>query len=300
MAELNGWIVFNGHLKTAKFQEYVDWFVDSCEKQQVTIKRIGNDELLVMTGEKGMTLCGNKSRYSKPDFIHFADKDLHLARQLEQQGIRLFNRSSAIHICDNKSVMHGILNDQHLPMAKTIIAPMIYSGMSLQMMDYLRIVEEKLGLPLIVKEAYGSFGEQVYWVETRAELEEMAHRLAGIDHLYQQPIFNSLGTDLRLNVIGESVVAAMKRSSQSDFRANVTAGGTTQPYRPTKTECQLAIAAAKAVGADFAGVDLLIGEDGPIICEVNSNPHLRSIYDCTSINVADHMIDYIKHIVTTH
>ncbi|WP_078579653.1 ATP-grasp domain-containing protein [Salipaludibacillus agaradhaerens] len=300
MSELKGWIVFNGHLKTPKFLEYVDWFVESCEKQRVSIKKMTNDELLVMTGEKGLIVSEDQRTHSKPDFIHFADKDLHLARQLEKQGVRLFNRSSSIHICDNKSIMHGILNDRHLPMPKTIIAPMIYPGMPLKVKNYLKIVEAKLGLPLIVKEAYGSFGEQVYWVETRTELEEVAHRLTGIDHLYQQPIFSSLGTDLRLNVIGDSVVAAMKRNSQSDFRANVTAGGTTHPYHPTKTECQLAIAAAKAVGADFAGVDLLIGEDGPLICEVNSNPHLRSIYDCTGINVADHMVDYIKHTVTTH
>ncbi len=90
----------------------------------------------------------------------------------------------------------------------------------------------------------------------------------------------------------------MKRQSETDFRANVTSGGTTEIYDPTLEERHLAIAATKAVGADFAGVDLLIGEHGPIVCEVNSNPHIRSIYECTGVDVAIPMIDHIIQQVT--
>src|SRR5699024_8168413 len=114
---------------------------------------------------------------------------------------------------------------------------------------------------------------------------------------FQEFIHSSYGKDLRLHVVGDEVAAAMMRSSKNDFRANVTAGGTMTPYEPSKIEMELAIAATAAIHADFAGVDLLFGPNGqPIVCEVNSNAHIRNLYDCTNINVADHMM---QHIITT-
>ncbi len=148
---------------------------------------------------------------------------------------------------------------------------------------------------MIVKEAFGSFGEQVHIVSTETELFACIRELHGKPFMLQEFIASSHGRDMRLHVVGDAVAAAMTRQSSNDFRANVTAGGTMQAYQPTLKEKQLAIAAAKAIGADFAGVDLLFGEnENPIICEINSNAHIRNMYDCTRINVADFIIDYIK------
>ena len=65
-------------------------------------------------------------------------------------------------------------------------------------------------------------------------------------------------------------------------------------YTPSKEECELAVKASHAVGTSFAGVDLLFGKDGPIVCEVNSNAHFKNIFQCTNVNVADHIMHYIK------
>ena len=73
----------------------------------------------------------------------------------------------------------------------------------------------------------------------------------------------------------------------------MTNGGQGSPYTPTEAEKNLAIKAASILGVDFAGVDLLFGEDGPLLCEVNSNSHLLNIYHCTGINIADAMFDYM-------
>lgn len=296
MPQLTGWIISNSHLDTDKFTDYVDWFCSASHRSGIPVTRLLNNELLVASGsELPYIYAGSNEQPPLPDFVHMADKDLHLARHLEHLGIRLFNKASAIEICDNKCLMHQKLHEKKIPVPETVTAPMIYSGMSLKKTDHLNLIEKKLGLPLIIKEAFGSFGRQVYWVETKDELYETARKLAGIEHLYQKPVFSSIGKDLRLNVIGGEVVAAMKRSSKSDFRANVTAGGKTEPYTPSGEEIKLAIAAAKATGTEFAGVDLLQGNEGPVVCEVNSNPHLRSIYECTGIDVAEPMMSYIKY-----
>ncbi|WP_416151371.1 ATP-grasp domain-containing protein [Salipaludibacillus sp. HK11] len=300
MNKRTGWIIYNGHLKTTKFIDYVQWFKKTAEQFHIEMFIKSNDQLLVSTDPSAPIFDVEDNRHvTLPDFVHFADKDLHLARQLDRLGVPLFNSAESIAICDNKSLMHEHLMQHHIQTPKTIIAPMIYPGIKLTNLHYLDAIESEIGLPLIMKEAYGSFGQQVYWIDSTSKLAEKAKELAGIPHLYQQPVFTSIGVDIRLNVVGDQVVAAMKRTSWDDFRANVTAGGTTKSYQPSKQEIELALAATKAVGADFTGVDLLIGENGPLVCEVNSNPHIRSIYECTGIDVAISMIHHIIQQVPT-
>src|SRR5699024_10643134 len=94
---------------------------------------------------------------------------------------------------------------------------------------------------------------------------------------------------------GDQVITAMQRTSENDFRANVTSGGKMEPYEPNESQKRLAIEATKAIGADFAGVDLLFGEnDQPIVCEINSNAHIRNLLDCTGVNVAIDLVTYIE------
>ena len=89
-------------------------------------------------------------------------------------------------------------------------------------------------------------------------------------------------------------MASMLRYNDNDFRANITNGGSMEKYNPTKEEVKMAIDTCKALNLDFGGVDILFGENGPILCEVNSNAHFKNIYDCTGENVADYIIEYIN------
>ncbi|MGJ9383057.1 ATP-grasp domain-containing protein [Salipaludibacillus sp. CF4.18] len=299
MTKLSGWIIYNGQLKSDKFLDYVTWFKQSAEKANIHLEILTNDEILV-SNDKTKPLLFSKTRCENfhPDFVHYADKDLHLARQLESMNIPLFNRSKSIEICDNKSLMHHHLVEKSIPTPMTIIAPMTFNGIEVKEVTYIERIIEAIGLPMIIKEAFGSFGQQVYWIDSKEQLEIMTKKLAGKDHLYQKPVHHSLGKDIRINVVGGKVVASMKRTSQTDFRANVTAGGSTTPYDPSLEEKTLAVQAAAAVGADFAGVDLLLEKEGPVVCEVNSNPHIRSIYECTGIDVAIPMIEHIDAILS--
>ena len=86
----------------------------------------------------------------------------------------------------------------------------------------------------------------------------------------------------------------MKRTGASgDFRSNIAHGGSGEVYQLSSEEEALAVAAAHAVGADFAGVDLLLGENGPLVCEVNSNPHFTGTYKATGINLAIPIFEHI-------
>ena len=157
-----------------------------------------------------------------------------------------------------------------------------------------REIGAAMGYPLIVKECFGSFGMQVYWCSDEAELLERIGKLGGSPFLFQKPVMESLGRDVRVNVVGDRAVAAMLRHSQNgDFRSNLTIGGTMEPHALTREEETLAVRATQALGLDFAGVDLLFGKDGPVLCEVNSNAHFATTLQCTGVNMAEEILRHI-------
>lgn len=288
----NGILIENGNWQSPKVDELMNWVVKAAEQEGLALTRVKNDELLVVISDGQGNVA--HSDLHKADFVLFWDKDLLLASQLEQMGYRVYNSSQAIEWCDNKMKTHQVLAGERIPMPKTIFAPFIYGNMKRKHMHYLEVVIANLGFPLVVKEAFGSFGQQVALVKNREELEAWVRQAAGRPHLYQQYIAESHGEDLRLNVVGGKVVAAMKRISKTDFRANVTLGGSMEPYKPTKDEVELAVRVSEILGLDFAGVDLLQTKSGPLVCEVNSNVHFKTLYECTGVDTAVHLMRWIK------
>ena len=282
---MNGAIIVNQFLSTEKFRDIYARFESAFSEREVSLSLYTNAELVHITGTE-------IPFHQKPDFVLFWDKDISLAKEIESAGIPVFNSPSAIEICDDKAKMHLAL--QGLPMPKTIIAPMTFSNVGFTDTDFLDSVASELGFPVVVKECFGSFGAQVYLAQNMEELRKITKEHEGVPLLYQELIKESFGRDIRMNVVGHRVVAAMIRESQNgDFRSNVTLGGCTLPYSPSDAECELAISASKRIGLDFAGIDILFGKSGPILCEVNSNAHFKSTYDCTGVELSDLIAEHI-------
>ncbi|MBP1968805.1 ribosomal protein S6--L-glutamate ligase/gamma-F420-2:alpha-L-glutamate ligase [Virgibacillus natechei] len=290
--KLQGWIIYNGSLPGTKFLDFAEWIQAAAARKysQTTIYK--NNELLSFLSTDLLKLL-KEDMNSLPDYVVFADKDIYLANQLESLGVRVFNRAEVIQNSDDKIASYQQLARQNLPIPKTIVAPKVFTNVQVDT-DSVNLAIDQLGFPMIIKEAFGSFGEQVYLIHTKEELVTCVQALQGKAFMFQEFVSSSYGKDIRLHVVGDQVVAGMKRQAANDFRANVSSGATMEAYDPTDEERKLAISAAKALGADFAGVDLLFGPNNrPIICEINSNAHIRNMYDCTGINVADFIIDYI-------
>nr|WP_087971811.1 RimK family alpha-L-glutamate ligase [Oceanobacillus rekensis] len=292
---IKGWIIYNGNLPGNKFLDYAKMIEQAATAKGLETTIYKNNELLSLFSEGQLEIIG-APKNNLPDFVFFADKDIYLARQLELLGIRVFNSAQAIDISDDKIATYQHLAAKQLPIPKTIVAPKIFYKGDIDSSLVQQIIEN-LSLPLIIKEAYGSFGEQVYLLKNMDEILHKMKEIQGKPYLFQQFIPSSFGRDLRLQVVGNKVVAAMERKNSDDFRANVTAGGSMNTYSPSIAESDLAISAVKAIHADFAGVDLLIGPgDTRLVCEVNSNAHIRNLLDCTGINAAVNIIDYIMEV----
>lgn len=287
-----GWIIYNGNFLAPKFLELIEWLKEAGNKVGIDLVPIKNNDLIA-TYENGRACLKGVYSGQLPEFAVFWDKDIGLARHLELLGVRLFNSAKTIAVCDNKGLTIQKLANHRIPIPKTILAPLVYQ----EVMDFspYKSIGDELGFPLVIKEAYGSFGEQVYLIQNERDLLEKVKELKNKEYIFQQLIQSSFGRDIRINVVGDKVVAAMMRKSNVDFRANVTAGGKMYPYEPGDKEKELAVYCSKIVGADFTGVDLLFGENNErFLCEINSNAHFKTIYECTGVDVAVHMMEHIK------
>lgn len=282
-----GWLIVNSFIASEKFHSLYAFLKNAAEKSGVRLEMKTGDSLLcdIQSDFQGVPL---------PDFVLFWDKDVYLAKRLEAKGVRLFNRANAIEICDNK-ILTSLCLRGAVPLPKTVIAPKTFEGVNYCKKDFLKKSIELLGLPLIIKEAYGSFGKQVYLATSYEEAEKIVDGLNGKEFLMQEYIRSSHGRDVRVNVVGNKVVSAMLRYNENDFRSNISSGGSMRPISLTKAQEAVALQACKTIGLDFAGVDILFGEkDEPIVCEVNSNPHFESSYRCTGVDMSVNIIEYIQ------
>lgn len=288
---MKAWLVINGFLQQEKFQEIHQWLYDAGSKQGISFEIRTNAELLAGIQKNRLRILGQQ----EVDFVLFWDKDVLLAKVLEQMGYAVYNSSFAIEACDNKAMTHLYLGKGKIPMPDTVFAPMTYANIGYNQLEFLGEVVEQLGLPVVVKECYGSFGQQVYLCETMEQLETKVKELEGKDMVFQQFIAGAAGEDVRLQVVGDQVVAAMKRKAkEGDFRANITNGGSMQEFEPTEELCELAVRCCKLLKVDFAGVDLMQDANGQwLVCEVNSNAHFKNIFDCTGVNTADYIVSYL-------
>lgn len=286
---MKAWLFVNEFLHMEKFRQLYDMFLEAASQQEI--------ELELKTNAAILPVLGDEETFADISFVLFWDKDIRLCKALENRGLLVANSAYAIGACDDKALTHLLLEQAGLPMPRTIVAPMTYANIGYGSFGFLEAAGEKLGFPMVVKECFGSFGQQVYLAANEKELFALAAEMAGKPFLMQEFVESSFGKDIRLQVVGQEVIGAMYRHSENgDFRANLSNGGKREAYMPSAKEKDLAVQACKALGADFAGVDLLFGENGPVVCEVNSNAHFKNLYDCTGVNTAEHIISYLSNV----
>ena len=229
------------------------------------------------------------------DAVIFLDKDVQAASVIESEGIKVFNSSECIRICDDKALTYLTLHKKGLPIPKTIIAPKTYKES--QSENWCKKAAELIGYPLVVKECFGSLGMQVYLVKNENELIETVKKLGPKPFVVQEYLEKGAGWDLRVITAGDEIVGGIKRQSTTDFRSNAALGGTVEGVVLSENEKKLALDAAKACGAFFSGVDLILGDDGYKVCEVNSNMLFEAADKALGISVAAEVAKKIKNIV---
>ncbi|MDH3730978.1 MAG: 30S ribosomal protein S6--L-glutamate ligase [Acidimicrobiia bacterium] len=162
--------------------------------------------------------------------------------------------------------------------------------------DVLPAIERVGGAPVVIKLLEGTQGIGVILAPDSKVAEAVIETLQSTKQnvLIQRFVAESRGRDIRALVVGDRVVAAMRRSAQpGEFRSNVHRGGTTEVVEIDPEFERVAVRSAQIMGLRVAGVDLLEGNDGPVVLEVNSSPGLEGIETATGLDVAGAIIDYV-------
>jgi ribosomal protein S6--L-glutamate ligase len=211
-----------------------------------------------------------------------------VVRQFEIMGVFTANSSQAISRSRDK------LRSLQIMAQKGIGLPV--TGFAHSTKDIDGLVDIVGGAPLVIKLLEGTQGIGVVLAETQQAAKSVIEAFRGLDAniLVQEFIKEAGGMDIRCFVIGDKVVAAMKRQgAPGEFRSNLHRGGSAAKVRLTPEERSTAVRAAKAMGLRVAGVDLLRSNHGPVVMEVNSSPGLEGIEKATSLDVAGKIIDFV-------
>lgn len=212
-----------------------------------------------------------------------------VVRQFEVMGVFSVNESQAISRSRDKLRCLQILARQGIGLPVT--------GFAHGTEDIDGLIETVGGPPLVIKLLEGTQGIGVVLAETYQAAKSVIEAFRGLNAniLVQEYIKEAKGADIRCLVVGEKVVASMKRQgAEGEFRSNLHRGGKAEKIKLTPEERSTAIRSAKAMGLKVAGVDLLRSNHGPVIMEVNSSPGLEGIEKATGVNVAEKIIEFIE------
>jgi len=210
-----------------------------------------------------------------------ADHSVVLLRHLEAAGVPMTASARAVRISGDKIAGLQVLAAAGLPVPDTVLVRRPEDA------DW--AITEVGGPPVVLKFLAGTHGVGVFLADSRESARTILDAMLGIDRplLVQRFIESSAGSDLRLFVVGDRVVATIRRrAAQGSFRANLHSGGRAEAIAPDPDLVELALRATRAIGLHVAGVDLLESDSGPLVAEVNSSPGLEGIEETTGVDVA--------------
>jgi ribosomal protein S6--L-glutamate ligase len=247
--------------------------------------------LFVAEQDIGILHGGQKFDYDAviPRIGHSITKHgVSVLRHLEQLDVWTANSSQGILQSRDKLHSSQILARNRIPTPRTAYVR--------DMKDIERAIEAVGGLPAVVKVTQGTQGQGVFLRHTIHETRNLVQGLlvTGKAVLIQEYIAESHGKDIRALVVGGKVVASMRRKARGrEFRSNYHLNGTVEKVDISEEYAEVACRAARVLGLNVAGVDLLEGDGGPLVLEVNSSPGLEGIEKASGVNVAGAIIDNV-------
>ncbi|MEL0218823.1 MAG: 30S ribosomal protein S6--L-glutamate ligase [Gammaproteobacteria bacterium] len=212
-----------------------------------------------------------------------------VSRQFEMMGVYTLNESVAISRSRDKLRSMQLLSRRGIGLPVT--------GFANKPDDISDLIEMVGGAPLVIKLLQGTQGIGVVLAETRKAAESVIQSFFGLNAsvLVQEYIREAGGADIRCFVVGDKVVASIKRQAkEGEFRSNIHRGGTATAIRITPEERSTAVRAARTMGLNVCGVDILRSNHGPVVMEVNSSPGLEGIERVTQKDLAGLIIEFLE------
>jgi gamma-F420-2:alpha-L-glutamate ligase len=295
---MKGWIIYKDteeNLKPESFE--IQRFIEVAQQQGIGLCVLRPEQFdLIVTREDKKSIFVDGKPDALPDFVlprmgagttYYA---LSILRHLEKLGVPCINSSASVDTVKDKLYTHQILAERNMPVPKTMLMKLPIDA---------ELVEQQIGFPVVIKAISGSQGKGVFLAEKKTHLIDLIQLIEltnpKFNLILQEFVQTSFGRDLRVFVIGGRVVGCMERTaSDTGFKANFSSGGSVRQHEVTPEIEWLATEAARILGLDIAGVDLLFDEDHFKICEVNSSPGFQGLSSCCNVNIPEEIYHYIR------
>lgn len=266
------------------------WTVEAMKKYFDQVDLINLNDIEVNLGDKGEVLYQGEPLkeydcvYGKGSF-RYANLMRSVASLLQKKCYMPL-QPRTFTTAHNKLLTHLELQKNNVPTPKTYITPTVAAA---------KLILKKINYPIVMKFPEGTQGKGVMFADSYASASSLLDALGALKQPFLiQEFIESGNIDTRAFVIGDQVAACMRRKGQaSELRANIHAGGIGEAGELDRVSKKIAVEAAKAIGAEIAGVDILQGPKGPLVLEVNISPGLQGITAATKIDVADKIAKYL-------
>ncbi|MDP3737829.1 MAG: RimK family alpha-L-glutamate ligase [Hyphomonadaceae bacterium] len=296
---MRGWLLFHNPLDGDAPEAWeIHRFLEAGRKRglDLTVVHPRSFELIVTTEREWRAEYDGKT-LGRPDFIiprtgaetnYFT---LAVLRHFEQLSVAMVNGPVAVEACADKLQTLQRLSASGLPIPKTILAKFPVD---------VDLIECELGFPVVVKTLRSTRGAGVLLCQDRSQFDDLASLLGdanpGSDFIFQQYVATSHGRDVRLLVVDGKVAASMeRRATNGGFKSNISLGGVGECMDAPPAMKELAVNAARSLGLDVAGIDMLFDEGGGYrICEANSSPGFVGLEKACGISVPDMVFDSVE------
>ena len=267
------------------------WTAEAMQKyfDQVDMIQLKNIEIIL--GKKGQVLYEGEE-FAQYDCVlvkgsfRYANMLRSIASILEGKVPYMPIPANTFSTVHNKLLTHLVLQQHNIPMPKTYLSPNVEAAKDLL---------KKVNYPIVMKFPEGTQGKGVMFADSISSASSLLDALGALNQPFIiQEYVETGGTDIRALVVGEKVVAAMKRKAKTEEkRANIHAGGSGEAVQLSPESNKLAIKTAKALGAEICGVDILEGPLGPVVIEANISPGLQGLSQVSTIDIPDQIAKYL-------
>lgn len=279
---LKGLLIY-GREDYQKNHWFADQFILKAEEHDLQIELVLTDELFLGIDEQFFVTVKGK-RLPRPDFVINRSRSSLIAMHFEKMGCRVFNSAFIAEICNHKGKTHQFINAHQIKSVKTWMGNR----------HYIPTDSIKGDFPLILKSVSGHGGNEVFLIHNQEELMGKLPLLSTDDFILQE-VCEQPGVDIRVFVMGNEILAAVKRYSNNSFKANVSLGGKAEPYLLKDKERKLVEKIIGLTRFDFVGIDFVLDQEGHFLFnEIEDVVGTRTLYACYNLDVVDKYLVYIK------
>lgn len=280
--ELCGWLIYDRE-GAKKNHSYIQMHMEEAARLSMHLELMYREKFSFGVKNGRLYLSYEEKCLELPDFAIVRTIAPEFSANLERMGIRLFNSAEVSTICNDKAKTCAYLAGKGIPMPDMFF---------LDNEEFVRTFE-KIPMGMVIKAVDGHGGTQVFRKEEKNKEEIL--RGIGNSNVVVQQFVGTRCQDVRVYVIGEKVIAAVIRKAKSGFKSNFSLGGDVSIYKLSDGEEQLVKRIVKQFSFGMVGIDFLIDDNGKFVFnEIEDVVGARMLYQCTSINLLELYLSYIK------